>query len=145
MLASVAMHANTPPYATTLRDECQTLLDGTVLRLPYLRMASVSTADGRPFALAVSHSAPDSNRIAAMSSSLLALSESFSREVLRSPCRYSLISTEHGVVATVRVPSAKRMHALAIATDDSEMLAMVLRNALDVADRIAEILDQPSH
>lgn len=142
MLVAVAIPVTPLPHAEVLRNECQAFLQDMARRMPWLRMASLSTADGRPYALATRDHAADANRVAAISSSLLALSESFSREVLRSPCGYSLISTSHGVIATVRVPSAKRLHALAVASDDSEMLAMILRNALDASSKLAAILDR---
>ncbi len=128
--------------AETLRAQCKAFLDGTIASKPYLCVASLSTADGRAIALASARRDDDANRIAAMASSLLALSESFSRQILRSPCKYSMLATEHGVIVTVRVPSAKRMHALSIAADNSEMLALVLRHALDTAARLAGILDR---
>jgi uncharacterized protein len=144
MLASNPMHPNAPQRIESTRNACQAMLDVAMQRMPHLRMASLSTADGRPFALAAPATPMDAGRVAAMSSSLLALSESFSREALRGTCRYSLISTDFGVIATVRIPGAKRMHVLAIASDDSEMLAIVLRNALDLSERLAAILDPPA-
>lgn len=116
-------------------------LENLLGRAPALRFASLSTTDGRPFATAISHSNVDAHRVAAMTSSLLALSESFSREALRSNCTHSTISTQHGVIVTVRVPSARRMFVLSIGSDSSEMMAMVLRQALDTAEKIAGILD----
>lgn len=136
---------NAAQRTEALRAQCQTFLDEAIVSKSYLHVASLSTADGRAFALACAQRDADANRVAAMASSLLALSESFSRQVLRSTCKYSLIATDHGVIVTVRVPSAKRMHALSIATDNSEMLALVLRHALDAAAHLAGILDQAPH
>jgi len=146
MLAALSSpRLDTPRRAETLRADCQAFLDATLASKSYLRVASLCTADGRAFAFSCAQDDADSHRVAAIASSLLALSESFSREVLRSACKYSLISTDHGVIVTVRVPNARRTHALSIATDSSEMLALVLRHALDAAASLATILDQSSH
>jgi len=106
-----------------------------------LRFACVGTADGRVLANAAranAHSTGD--RIAAMTSSLVALSESFSKDALRSHCTHSVVSTGHGAIVVVRVPEPARGYVLSVASDGSELMALTLRSALDGADRLAQII-----
>lgn len=124
-----------------IRSACLDCLQNLLARAPSLRFACLGTTDGRPFATATSNSNADANRVAAMTSSLLALSESFSRDALRANCTHSTISTQHGAIVTVRVPSARRIFVLSLGSDASEMMAMVLRRALDTADKLAGLLD----
>jgi predicted regulator of Ras-like GTPase activity (Roadblock/LC7/MglB family) len=79
-------------------------------------------------------------RVAAMTASALALSESFARSAVQSPCDYSVISTEGGAVVMVRVPAGDRALALSVGSDGSEVLAVTLRTALDTSRRIAAAL-----
>ena len=145
MFSTLDVHRTQPRSGdtpTACANACRGFLDAALPRLPHVCIASLSTTDGRALAFAIGRGAADPQRIGAMASSSLALAESFARETLRSTCNYSLVATAHGVIVTVRVPSTRRLHVLTIAADDSEMLAIALRNAIDLADGLAAILDQ---
>ena len=79
-----------------------------------------------------------------MSSALVALSESFAREAMRSQCKYSMTVMEHGLIVSVRVPDRSHSFVFSLGADHSESMAMVLRRALDGAADIARILDSAS-
>ncbi len=116
-------------------------LDALLARAPALRFACVCTSDGRLLTCASTDDRLQGERLAAMTSSTLALCESFSKEALRSHCDYSVISTASGAIVVVRVPHAARRYMLSIAADDSQILASTLRSALDTAARIAAIVE----
>lgn len=104
--------------------------------------AVMSTLDGRAFAHAfragVDIEAP---RIAAVASSLLALSESFSKETLSSAAKYNSTVTERGNIITVRVGSRTQQYILCVWTENSENFAMALRFSLDTAKELAMVTD----
>jgi predicted regulator of Ras-like GTPase activity (Roadblock/LC7/MglB family) len=80
-------------------------------------------------------------RLAAMTTSALALSEAFAKEVRFGRLRYSVHSLDTGVIVTVRVPCASRLFALSCGFGATETVAMALRIALNAAERIAVIID----
>lgn len=123
-----------------LRLEVRADLEGLVRRSPALHFACVGTADGRLFADVRRDGAASGERIAAMTSSMLALGESFAKDALRGRCEYSVVSTEVGSIVVVRVPHHGRGYMLSVGSDGSEVLASTLRAALDSAERIAAII-----
>lgn len=129
------------PHATDTRAACQARLDRLVKQSSAISFACLGTVDGRFHAYASPMDAGAPQRLAAITSSLLALSESFAKEGLRSKCSHAAVATEHGTIVTVRIPCASRAYALSVGADSSELLAMTLRNTLDCADDIAAIID----
>lgn len=118
------------------------VLDARLLLSPGLLGVVVGSADGRALAHAgASGSTFQPARVAAVASSLLALSESFSRETLASEAQYGTIATLRGSIMLVRVPSKRSAHVLCLWADDSHNLAMTLRAALDMASHVAHALD----
>ena len=144
---SATPHATAAPSAgaaaVAMQDACCGLLATQLRANPGVISAVVGTADGRAFAHA---SQPDRKieapRIAAIATSLLALSESFSKEALNSRAQYNCIATQHGTIVVVRVPSRARAHVLCLWADQSENFAMTLRLALDSAALVAALIDQ---
>lgn len=128
--------------ATAMQDACRSLLASQVHSNAGVLAAVVGSADGRAFAHA---SQPDqkveASRIAAIATSLLALSESFSKETLSSRAQYNSIATQHGTIVVVRVPSRAQAHVLCLWADSSENFAMTLRRALDSAALVAALID----
>lgn len=121
---------------------CAALLESLLGAHPGVIAAVAGTADGRAFAdAAQSGQKVEAPRIAAVASSLLALSESFSREALRSRAQYSSIATTHGTIMIVRVPTRVHAHVLCLWADQTENLAMTLRIALDGAAQLAALID----
>jgi predicted regulator of Ras-like GTPase activity (Roadblock/LC7/MglB family) len=126
--------------AERLRLDVRADLEALVRRSPALRFACVGTADGRLFAQVGRDGAVGGERIAAMTSSMLALGESFAKDALRGRCEYSIVSTQVGSIVVVRVPHRARGYMLSVGSDGSEVLASTLRAALDSAERIAAII-----
>lgn len=123
------------------RAEAQRILEALLRRTPAVLIASLSTVDGRAYAYARVEGAATATRIAPITSSLLALSESFAREALRGSCTNAAVSSDIGSIVIVRVPTKGRKHALAVAADRGENLAMVMRLTLDTADAVAKVID----
>ena len=131
-----------PASASPLQLACSNLLEAMLRNSPGTLAAVIGTADGRAFAHAgqPGHQV-EAPRIAAIASSLLALSESFSGEALRSRAQYNSIATPHGTIVIVRVPTRTRAHVLCLWADKSENFAMALRVALDCAAQTAALID----
>ena len=128
----------------TIRMACQDILSTLLQDAHATRFASLATVDGRSFAHASSSlSTTDAQRSAAITSSLMGLIESFSRESLDCGARYNSIATDKGSIVIVRVPSRARLHTLCVCADASANLAMTIRAALDTAQKLAERLDAP--
>ena len=124
------------------RMECQNMLAALLERTPAIRFASMATVDGRSYAHsnAIAQEA-NAQRSAAIMSSLMALTESFSREALGSQAHYSSIATDYGSIVMVRVPSKAKLHTLCVCADATENLAMTIRCALDTAALLAAKID----
>lgn len=122
-----------PPYLPHL----QAFLSSS----PALELVSLSYVDGRPVATAGQAEAHVVERVAAMASAFLALSETFAREASHGRCDYATITSAHGVVVAVRVPSHDQRFVLCALASRSDNLAMVLRRTLDCADSLASVLN----
>lgn len=131
-----------PVRVQQLRQACASLLTERIARSPSIIFASLSSVDGRLVAAASGPTRSDvePQRISALTSSLLALSESFAREIRGGRCTHATVSMEAGSVVTVRVPTQRQLHVLSVCTDQSANLAMALRWTLDTATNIAEEL-----
>jgi predicted regulator of Ras-like GTPase activity (Roadblock/LC7/MglB family) len=125
-----------------VRAECQARLDAMVKQSSSVSFACLSTVDGRLFAYSSAAPTPEPQHRSAITSSLLALSESFAKESLRSRCAYTVVAAEHGVIVAVRVPSKARSFALSVGADSSDILALTLRMTLDASDALAKIIDR---
>lgn len=125
----------------TLQARCESELKRLLEKHPSIFFITLASVDGRSYAHVNGASQSDPQRIAAMTSSLLGLSESYAREASASRCRYSVVAMENGSVVTVRIPTRSLRFALAIGATDMENLATVLRAALDGAAALAKILE----
>lgn len=128
------------------RRQCQERLGRFCGEVPSAVFACLGTVDGRAFAFA-RNDAGDADdgkaaqRMAAISCSLVALSESFSRESIRGNCNHALIASDHGNIIVVRVPSVSRAYVISVGADASDMQAVTLRRALDLSQDLASIID----
>lgn len=145
MSASPSVFAAPPVPAAALvamQAACRDVLATRLEANPGVLAAVVGTADGRAFAHANQpNQGIEAPRIAAIATSLLALSESFSKEALNSGTQYNSIATHHGTIVVVRVPTRVRAHVLCLWADQSENFAMTLRFALDGAAQLARLID----
>lgn len=140
--ASATSGMSAPAAAGSAQGHCRDILDAALVRSPAIIFACMARVDGLAYASASSSTAlVEPQRSSAIVSSLLALSESFAREALRSKCLYTTIATEHGSIVTVRVPSRTPSFALCLCVDNGENLAMALRLALGTADMLAAAVD----
>lgn len=138
------MNTTTPAASSPLQLKCEAELHRLLGKHPSIFFISLASVDGRSFAHVHGIPKSDGQRIAAMTSSLLGLSESYAREACQSRCRYSVIAMEAGSVVTVRIPTKSLRFALAIGASDMENLATILRAALDGAAILARLLEQPA-
>lgn len=129
-------HASSEVMRLQARECLQRLLQSSNA----LRFGCLGTADGRLLASVDADAQSSGERIAAMTSSLLALSESFAKDALRSHCSYSVIAADHGSIVVARVPHVGRGYMLSVGSDGSEVLALTLRASLDAAERLAVII-----
>jgi predicted regulator of Ras-like GTPase activity (Roadblock/LC7/MglB family) len=120
---------------------CQRLLDSVAEEVSELTLASLTALDGRTRAHTSRHDSLDAQRIAAVTSSLLALSESVTKETSVGGCQHSTITAEHGYIVVVRVPAGTDNLALAVGADQSAQLSLALRLTLDIAGGLASIVD----
>ncbi len=126
------------------RAACQDILATLLERTHATLFASLATVDGRSYAHAGSGlSTTSAQRSAAITSSLMGLIESFSKESLNSGALYNSIATEKGSIVIVRVPSKARLHTLCVCADATANLAMTIRAALDTAQKLADRIDAP--
>lgn len=137
MLSSNAVPIN--PVSTQVFPEVQAMLDDLVSNHWGLRFVCLSSVDGRVVSFA-GIEGMNPQRLAAISSSSLGLSESFAKEAVRSSSRYSVVVAEQGAVITVRVPTTSARYAVSLCDNGSETLAMLLRRSLDTADALATML-----
>ncbi len=126
------------------RADCQRRLQSLLAKSTSLKFACLCTVDGRPWAFQRRDEGADAPRLSAVTSSMLALCETFAREAQRGRCMYNVMSADNGVVVTVRVPCRSARFALSVGADASETVAMALRFALDAASDLAGVLDAPA-
>lgn len=139
MIASPALAADSGPDSTAR------ILGALVEANAGILGAVVGSPDGRAHAHAArAGHVFDAARVSAMASSLLALSASFSKEVLGKRLHYSSISTDGGTVVFVRTGTAEGARVLSLWADRSTNLGLVLRAALDAASRLTSGAGAPA-
>lgn len=112
---------------------------------PAILSASLSTVDGRSISFFGQPSTGQAQRVGAISSSFMGLSEAFTKETSIGGTLHAAIAGDSGTLITVRVPSNSRVFVLSLCADRSINMAMALRCALDASERIAKVLDQPAN
>ena len=103
------------------REEIETLVSQTV----GIESASVVSGDGFEIA-SVLRGDVAGDKLAAMASSLLALSEAVVQELRMKACRNVIIESERGSVVTLRVPSTERELLISVLCSDAASLGSVL-------------------
>lgn len=119
---------------------CQLVLERQLGGNASCVFASVTTLDGRSVAFITANDSIQHTRIAALSCSVMSLSEAFGREILKSQCSYNVIATHHGSIVTVRIPCETPRFALSVCVDHGENMAMALRMTLDSAKALAHCI-----
>src|ERR1700760_3198155 len=91
---------------------------------PDVTLALVTSSDG--FEVAAYPPAPVAQRIAAMSSSLQALSEAIAREAGRGRTRNLIIENDSGTILVLGIPDISPRMSLAVIASGSEVLGRLL-------------------
>lgn len=139
------MHSEMPRLTAAnqgLHSSCEALFTQLLKKATAVRFACLGTVDGKNFVFVTDGEERSAQRSSAMTSSLLALAESFSREALKSRCMHVTLSTEMGAIVVVRVPSKTNAFALSIGADSTDVLAATLRHALDTAEVLGTLIDR---
>lgn len=101
-------------------------------RVPGLYGVLFSTADGEPVSAHFQNSM-DRDRLAAMSSSLVALGETMAREAQQQTCDYAIVQTGDGYIVSLRI--GKHLLMSAFARNDTN-LGMLLSSCQSTAHAV---------
>ncbi|MGO4700795.1 roadblock/LC7 domain-containing protein [Dyella sp. 2RAB6] len=122
---------------------CESVLAELCAGNPDIGFAVISTKDAR----VVSHRAHaqiDPSRLAAMTSSIIAICESLSQEFDGGSCQSVSLTMSEYTCVIAHIPAAKHPLALAIGMRAQVLLARARRLTLDVAERVAASLNAPA-
>ena len=108
-----------PPVRDAALQKLQSLIDAN----PGIKLAVITSSDG--FEVAAWPVKPVSQRIAAMSSSLQALSEAIAREAGLKDSRSLVIESENGTIVVLGLTTTPRM-SLAVVASGEELLGRLL-------------------
>lgn len=111
-------------FAADVVDATRRQLAELVAANTEITLALVTSADG--FELAAHPDLPMAQRIAAMSSSLQALSEAIAREAGLSRSRSLIIETDGGTIVVLGIPDTSPRLSLAVVASGNEILGRLL-------------------
>ena len=111
-------------FAPELLASAQRQLAEFVAANPDVTLAVVTSGDG--FEVAAHPHLPMGQRIAAMSSSLQALSEAIAREAALGRSRNLIIETDNGTILVLGIPNTTPRLSLAVIASGSEVLGRLL-------------------
>lgn len=131
--------------AQTSRDRlpraiCESSLTQLCANHPEVSLALITTTDAHVVSHR-SHASLDAARIAAMTSSIIAICESLSSELDGGGCQSASISMGEYTYVIAHIPTPQQSLALAIGVTHEFLLARARRLTLDLAERIARSLD----
>jgi predicted regulator of Ras-like GTPase activity (Roadblock/LC7/MglB family) len=101
--------------------------------------AFLSTADGHSL-LKVEREKSDPQRVAAISSSILALGERFGSELEHQQCKHVLVETEKHLVLVQRVPTPSKRAILATVAESSITTGLFLSTSRRCAENLSRVL-----
>jgi uncharacterized protein len=113
-----------PRFAADLRSRAQACLEKFVTENAGIRLAVLTSADG--FEVAAHPSRPMTQKIAAMSSSLQALSEAIAREAGLVNSRNLVIESENGTIVVFGLATTVPRMSLAVVGAGDEILGRLL-------------------
>lgn len=122
------------------RPDCQPLLDKLCREHADIRGALISTVDGFEIAASVDASVSP-KKLAAMTSSLLALGEAISNESAVGQCRDLVIEASAGLLLLMDVPGTTHRSVLTVLCSETAMLGRVRWAAREARAAIAKVLD----
>lgn len=129
--------------ARLLQAISQASLEHLVSQTSGIESAAIVTGDGFEVASSL-RPGLSVEKLAAMTSSLLALSEAVVGEMGMQRCQYVIIDTERGAVVTLRIPSDGHDLLLCVLCGDGATLGAVLYAARDSARALARRLSLPT-
>lgn len=109
----------------SMRHACREEIESLVTRTAGIEAAAVVSGDGFEIA-SVLRGEVCADKLAAMASSLLALSEAVVQELRMQACRNVIIESERGCVVMLRVPAAGPELLISVLCNDSVSLGSVL-------------------
>lgn len=118
---------------------CREHLEAMVHDTAGIESAAVVTGDGFELAAVLRHGL-SGNKLAAMTSSLLALSEAVVEELKMRGCRNVIIEGESGTVVMIRVPAEGLDLLMSVLCRESAVLGSVLYAARTCASRLGVLL-----
>lgn len=124
----------------TTQRACLTHLEALVSNNAGIQGALLSTIDGFEVAAHMSGT-PSPKKLAAMTSSLLALSEAVTLESGLGQCQDLVIEARSGRILLMEVPSASHKSVLTVLCTESATLGSVLWAAKNSREQIAQSLD----
>lgn len=121
---------------------CHDHLEAMVRDTAGIDSAAIVTGDGFELAAVLRHDV-SGNKLAAMSSSLLALSEAVVEELKMRGCRNVIVEGEGGTVVMIRVPASGSDLLMSVLCRESAVLGSVLYAARMCAARVGVQLGAP--
>ncbi len=123
-----------------LQKACQQHIETLVQQTRGIASASVVSGDGFEVA-SLMRDEISGDKLAAMASSLLALSEAVVQELRMDGCRNIIIESERGSVVSLRIPASEHELLLCVLCNDSASLGAVLFAARSTAQGIGMSLE----
>lgn len=125
--------------ARMLQVLCHGALETLVSQTPGVDNAAIVTGDGFEVA-SVMREHVSAEKLAAMVSSLLALSEAVTSEMGMKRCQYVIVDTESGALVTLRIPATSQDLLMCVLCGDGVTLGSVLYAARESARSLARRL-----
>jgi uncharacterized protein len=119
-----------------IHDDCRDEMEALVRDTRGVESAAVISGDGFEVA-SVLRAGVSGEKLAAMASSLLALSEAVVSELRMSSCRNVIIESEHGVLVTMRIPVSDRELLMSVLCSNASTLGAVLFAARSTAQSLS--------
>ncbi|MBX3725326.1 MAG: roadblock/LC7 domain-containing protein [Xanthomonadales bacterium] len=122
--------------APDFRGRCEKRLNHALSGQSDIDLLCLASVDGRAIAC-VQRTGANPARVAAMTATLMSVSESLSRELDGSGVEHALLSLRHGVVVSRRLGDRTGIFTLSALGRGTTNLALALRFTLDLADSLA--------
>lgn len=126
--------------SAAFRSRCEARLGECLDGEHEVDLLSLASVDGRSVAFA-QRAGAQAGRIAALSATLISVSESLAREVNGDRVEHALLALRHGVIVSCRVRDCTGVFTLSLLGRGSINLALALRLTLDLAERLAGDID----
>ena len=122
-----------------LHDICHREVEALVRQVVGIESAAVVTGDGFEVASEL-RDGVSPEKLAAMVSSLLALSEAVAGELGMQQCRYVIVDTTAGSLVTLRIPVRSQQLLMSVLCSDQASLGTVLFASRDAARALGDRL-----